>query len=93
MNGPVHLYIVPSQTFLSCQICGGLMFGRREVKMTTTGMTFFDLDWLNASAEGAICIRCGFVHTFMGNAYQWVDPADARPEDLPADPLADGPPR
>ena len=87
----MHLYILPTKSFLSCQICSGLLFGRREVKMTTTGMTFFDLDWLNASAEGAICIRCGFVHTFMGNGYQWVRPEDARPEDLPYDPFAEGP--
>lgn len=88
----MHLYIIPSQTFLSCQICGGLRFGRREVKMTTTGMTFFDLDWMNKSAEGAICIRCGFVHTFMGNAHQWVAPERVNPADLPADPLAGGGP-
>jgi hypothetical protein len=56
--------------------------------MTTTGMTFMDLDWLNRSAEGVICVRCGYVHTFMAQAHQWVDPASVNPDDLPVDPLA-----
>lgn len=67
------------------------MFARREVKMTTTGMTFFDLDWLNKAAEGAICLRCGFVHTFMGDAIQFWEPEGVDAADLPPDPLA-GPP-
>ena len=60
--------------------------------MTTTGMTFLDLDWLNQSAAGAICLRCGFVHTFMGNAHQFVEPDAVDPKDLPLDPLGQGPP-
>lgn len=86
----MHVFIRPSQRFLSCQVCGGLQFAGREIEMTTTGMTFFDLDWLNRSAEGVICIRCGFVHTFMGDAHQWVDPSSVDPEDLPLDPVGDG---
>ena len=86
----VHLYVLPTQSFLSCQICGGLLFARREVKMTTTGMTFFDLDWLNKSAEGAICVRCGYVHTFMQvETLQWLAPEAVDPKDLPRDRLAD----
>lgn len=87
----MHLFVRPTQAFLSCQVCGGLLFASREIKMTTTGMTFFDLDWLNRSAEGAICLRCGFVHTFFGDTHQWIAPEDVQPQDLPADPLADGP--
>ena len=88
----MHLFILPTQTFLSCQVCGGVEFARREIKMTTTGMTFFDLDWLNRSAEGAICVRCGFVHMFMAQAHQWVAPEAVNPDDLPQDPLAGSPP-
>lgn len=83
----MHVFIRPSQRFLSCQVCGCLQFAGREIKMTTTGMTFLDLDWLNRSAEGVICIRCGFVHTFMGDAHQWVDPSTVDPKDLPIDPV------
>lgn len=87
----MHVYVRPTQRFLACHVCGGALFARREIKMTTTGMTFFDLDWLNKSADGAICVRCGYVHTFLGDAIQWVSPEEIRhPEDLPADPLAQG---
>ena len=55
----VHVFIRPTQSFLSCQVCSGLMFAHREIKMTTTGMTFMDLDWLNKSAAGVVCLRCG----------------------------------
>lgn len=81
----MHVYLKPTQGYLACQICGGMSFARREVKMTTSGMTFFDLDWLNKSADGVICLRCGYVHTFMGVAHQWVNPADVPPGDLPPD--------
>lgn len=87
----MHVFIKPAQVFLACQVCKGLVFERREIKMTTTGMTFMDLDWLNRSADGAICRRCGFVHSFMGDAHQWVAPDVVRPEDLPTDPLAEKP--
>lgn len=50
-----------------------------------------DLDWLNKSAEGVICIRCGFVHTFMGSPHQFVDTAAVAPNHLPPDPLGEGP--
>ena len=86
----MHVFVRPAQRFLSCHACEGLVFAQREIKMTTTGMTFLDLDWLNRSAEGAICVRCGFVHTFMGDAHQFVDPAVVDPKDLPVDPLGHG---
>ena len=84
----MHVFIIPAQRFLACHVCEGLVFAQREIKMTTTGMTFFDLDWMNKSADGAICVRCGYVHTFMGNAHQWVAPEQVKAGDLPADPLA-----
>ncbi len=84
----MHVYIRPTQRFLSCLVCEDLLFARREVKMTTTGMSFFDLDWLNKAADGVICLRCGYVHHFMGDAHQWVRPEDVRPGDLPDDPHA-----
>ena len=43
------------------------------------------LDWLNRSAEGVICLRCGFVHTFMGDGHQFVEPEAVDPKDLPED--------
>lgn len=87
----MHVYLRPLKRFLACAQCGGLRFLQREIKMTTTGMTFFDMDWANKSADGAICLRCGFVHTFMGRGLQWLQPEQVKPEDLPADPLAGTP--
>lgn len=87
----MHLFIRPTQRFLTCQVCGGVEFARREIKMTTTGMTLLDLDWLNKSADGAVCARCGFVHTFLADAHQWLAPEAVNPEHLPRDPLAAGP--
>ncbi len=82
----MHVFIRPTQRFLACLVCGGTSYAQREIKMNTTGMSFLDLDWLNKSADGAICLRCGYVHTFLGDAHQWVAPQQVRPEDLPADP-------
>ena len=87
----MHVFIRPTQRFLACHACQGLVFAQREIKMNTTGMSFFDLDWLNKSADGVICVRCGFVHTFMGGAHQWVAPEDVKPGDLPSDPFAGAP--
>lgn len=84
----MHLFVRPTQSFLACLVCSGNLFARREIKMNTTGMSFLDLDWLNKSADGAICVRCGFVHTFLGEAHQWIAPEKVRPADLPEDPHA-----
>ena len=43
----MHVYLEPINGYLACQICGAAEFARREIKMTTTGMTFLELDWLN----------------------------------------------
>ncbi len=54
-----------------CHVCGGGEFIQREIKMQTTGLTFFDLDWLNESADGAVCTTCGYVHQFAGTFHVW----------------------
>jgi predicted nucleic-acid-binding Zn-ribbon protein len=58
---------------LACVVCESPHFYAREIKMQTTGMTFFDLDWANKSAEGAICARCGYVHMFADGGLEWMD--------------------
>lgn len=52
-------------TMLRCEICKNQTFYRREGKIQTTAMTFFDLDWANASAECMVCSACGYVHWFL----------------------------
>ncbi|KQV76160.1 hypothetical protein ASC61_14765 [Aeromicrobium sp. Root344] len=56
---------------LVCQVCGNDRFLQREIKMQTTGLTFFDLDFLNESADGVVCDRCGYVHMFAARVHEW----------------------
>jgi hypothetical protein len=60
---------------LVCLVCGADTFARREIKLNTTGMSFFGLDWANKSGDGAICRTCGFIHTFLEGALEWRRPA------------------
>lgn len=57
-------YQISGRDFI-CHLCQGIQFADRKVKLNTTGMSFFDLDWLNKSADGLICESCGYVHLFM----------------------------
>ncbi|TDP42449.1 hypothetical protein DFR75_1011560 [Nocardia ignorata] len=41
--------------------------------MNTPGMTMMGWDWLNKSATGVVCLRCGYVHQFM-QPVQWETP-------------------
>lgn len=50
---------------LVCEICHHDRFYSREGKIQTTAMTFFSLDWANASATCLVCERCGYVHWFL----------------------------
>ncbi|WP_206056777.1 hypothetical protein [Nocardioides sp. GY 10113] len=89
----MHVFLRPTQRFLACLVCGGSSFSQRPIKLNTAGMSFFDLDWLNKSADGAICERCGYVHMFFPPAgvaaHQWLMPEQVRPEDLPDGGAAD----
>lgn len=50
---------------MTCEICGHDQFYQREGKISTTGMTLLDLDWLNQSANCVVCATCGYVHWFL----------------------------
>ncbi|MGC4173952.1 hypothetical protein [Demequina sp.] len=58
--------------FFACLVCGGDRFEQREILMNTAGATFFDFDAFNRAADGAICVSCGFVHQFAGEAHVWL---------------------
>lgn len=53
---------------LTCLVCGHTVFRRREVKLNSTGVSFFGYEWANESVAGLICAECGFVHHFAGPA-------------------------
>jgi hypothetical protein len=50
---------------LHSEICKHDRFYSREGKIQTTAMTFFDLDWANASATCLVCEQCGYVQWFL----------------------------
>lgn len=52
------------ETTVKCHMCDGTDFETRKVKLNTTAMSFFDLDWLNRSAQGLICQTCGYIHLY-----------------------------
>ncbi|MFZ5865931.1 MAG: hypothetical protein ACOYXY_08640 [Thermodesulfobacteriota bacterium] len=50
---------------LKCLICGHDRFNKREALLNTASMTFFNLDWANASGMCMVCDNCGFIHWFL----------------------------
>ena len=62
-NGnPVTVKDVP----LKCKHCGSGGFTHCRSQLNTAAMTFFNLDWLNASADVYVCENCGYLHWFLG---------------------------
>jgi len=49
---------------LRCVSCQFTDFSQAEFLLNTRGMTMFDLDAFNATANCLICRRCGFIHWF-----------------------------
>jgi hypothetical protein len=49
---------------LSCLVCSGTEFAKRTIKLNTTGMTLFGLDWANVAAQGLACLECGHLMEF-----------------------------
>lgn len=47
-----------------CIHCKHDKFDLGKALLNSRGMTFFDLDWLNESANTLICKRCGYIHWF-----------------------------
>ncbi|MEM9594839.1 MAG: hypothetical protein AAGD06_11265 [Acidobacteriota bacterium] len=50
---------------LICKHCGHNGFAHRRAQLNTAGLTLFDLDFLNKSADVYACKRCGFLHWFL----------------------------
>lgn len=49
---------------LTCPHCGGVDFQKGKVQLNTAGMTFFDFDWPNQSANTFLCDGCGRIEWF-----------------------------
>ncbi len=50
---------------LVCPHCGGWFFNDRESQLNTSAMTFFNLDWMNASATVYVCDHCRRLEWFL----------------------------
>lgn len=48
-----------------CLFCQNDRFGERAIKLNTTGLSFFNLEWANRAAYGLICSACGYIQMFM----------------------------
>jgi len=44
-----------------CLVCGGTNFSTRSLLLSTVGLTFIGLDWMNPSATAYICEQCGYI--------------------------------
>ena len=53
-----------------CLVCDGEKFAERSIQLNTSGMEFLGMEWANSAATGLICIACGYVHEFVGDAIQ-----------------------
>lgn len=50
---------------LKCQFCGSEKFSTRKSLLNTRGLTFFEWDWMNKSADNYICDDCGYIMWFL----------------------------
>lgn len=49
---------------LRCPHCQHELFFERSWQLNTSGMSFFNLDWLNSSATNYVCAACGRIEWF-----------------------------
>ncbi|WP_228555311.1 hypothetical protein [Catenulispora pinisilvae] len=62
-----------------CLVCKGEIFFDRKVKLNTTGAEFMNMGWMNQSATGLVCTRCGYVHLFLNDAIEYWRPESGYP--------------
>ncbi len=48
-----------------CYHCGGDSFVSRRVQLNTAVLTFFNMDYLNKSADVYVCADCGHLEWFL----------------------------
>ncbi|MFN7253497.1 MAG: zinc ribbon domain-containing protein [Anaerobacillus sp.] len=49
---------------ITCVHCNHDKFELGKALLNTRSLSFFDLDWLNKSANTVICKKCGYIHWF-----------------------------
>ena len=68
---------------LTCKHCGTGKFTHRTSQLNTATLSFFDLDWLNASADVYVCASYGYLHWFLKGTLLPESAADYDPPDEP----------
>jgi len=58
---------------VKCIHCEHTKFQLGKALLNSRGLSFFDLDWLDASAIILICKRCGYIHWFSGEVVEIKD--------------------
>ncbi len=64
-NESARQMTLESGKVVKCLVCGHDKFYTREGLISTQTKTFFNVDWLNPSANCLICERCRFIMWFM----------------------------
>jgi predicted nucleic-acid-binding Zn-ribbon protein len=64
-----------------CLACGGNEFSTRDVLMSTAGLTFIGLDWINPTVTAYTCTQCGYVMLYAQVAPKHQEP-QANPDQL-----------
>lgn len=70
MEGEAREFEVPRRSGappkkVQCPVCGHKRFWTRRSLMNTPGMSFFNLDWANRTAQNLVCEECGHVLWFL----------------------------
>ncbi len=50
---------------LECHHCNNSIFFKKKAQLNTAVMTFFDLDFMNPSAEVFVCSNCKYLFWFL----------------------------
>lgn len=60
----VHAWVMQGRVVL-CAHCEGTVFQKRRLMLNTKGLTFLELDWLNAEANVLVCEQCSHMEWFL----------------------------
>ena len=78
-RSPSLVTVGGDRTPLYCLVCRGQLFTDREIKLNTSGMEFFGMEWANRSGTALICDNCSFVHIFADTTFEMWKPDGGYP--------------
>jgi hypothetical protein len=64
----------------AARVCNGTLFYDREIKLNTTAAEAFSMSWENEPADGLVCQRCGYLHTFVSGSVELWEPDGGYPD-------------